>query len=448
MGNNKKRNNKKTKFLFVNSGKSTIGFPFIILGFMLLPLIISIAIAFTEDLDFYTIIILTGLASIFVTSGFYIPLSVYEKYFEKKEKILNFLPPVTIIIPAFNEQAGISRTLESIVEADYPNKEVIVIDDGSTDQTYRIALKYKNKFKKDDSYSVFRKPNGGKSSAINYALRFSQNEIIIVIDSDSMINRNAIKSIVKHFYDDDVVAVGGYIKVLNSTNFLTNCTTLEVINAWNLIGRAHGFLGTVMIVPGALGAFRKRIVIQRGSYDNDTITEDFDLTIKILKSGGKIKFEGSALSYTEIPSSLKDLYKQRVRWYTGNFQTLIKHFNILTNTSYGLLHKFGYPLILLLFLFRAIYSILIPISLGLAIISGRYMLVVYSLLLFTSLSFILSAISIIMDGQREKLKLILYSPLMIIGYQQILDFIFIKSMFNVIFHKNIKWTRAKRINHP
>ena len=154
------------------------------------------------------------------------------------------------------------------------------------------------------------------------------------------------------------MSVGGYIRGLdfNSNNVLQNLYTLELVNAVNVTGRAYRLLGSVMIVPGALGAFRKRTVIQRGMYDKDNITEDFDITVKILKSGGKVKFEEEALTYTEIPNNLENLYKQRKRWNVGNITTLLKHANILSNSSYGFLHQFGYPMTLLLLIYRPIWS--------------------------------------------------------------------------------------------
>jgi cellulose synthase/poly-beta-1,6-N-acetylglucosamine synthase-like glycosyltransferase len=440
-----KTNNKSR----LNYKGTSIRFPFIVFGFVLVPLLISMGFALEVSFNIYPVIILVGLVSVFITSGFYLPLSIYEKYFVTKEKNSSsfFLPPVTIIVPAYNEERVLARALDAIVEVDYPNKEVIVVDDGSTDQTHIIALKYKDKFQNISSrYSVINKLNGGKASAINYALQFSKTDIVITIDADSIIGRNAIKSIVKYFYNSNVVGVAGYIRVFNSANLLTNCTALETVTAWNSVGRAHSLLGTIMIIPGALGAFRKKRVIERGFYGKDTLTEDFDLTISLLKTGEVIRFDESSLCYTEVPSNLRDLYNQRKRWYAGNLQTLIRHANILTNNAYGILHKLGYPMTLFLYLVRPIWSILIPISLTLALLGNRYMPVIISFLAFVSLQFLISAISVIMDGQKGSLKLILYSPLMIMGYQQILDIILIKSIFDILFHRNMKWTRARRLN--
>jgi cellulose synthase/poly-beta-1,6-N-acetylglucosamine synthase-like glycosyltransferase len=445
--NSNNNHNNNNKVLKKNYKRSTIGFPFIIVGFVIIPFLASIVIISELSISLFSVVILLGLVWIFITSTFYLPLSVYQKYFSKNKNSSVFQPPVTIIVPAYNEETSLGRTLDSIVEVDYPNKEVIVVDDGSTDKTHMVASSYKNKFHNNSrSYSVIHKENGGKSSAINYAIRFSKNDIVIVIDADSIMSRNAIKSIVKHFDDINVVAVAGYIRVLNPNNLLTNCTALEVVTAFNSIGRAYGLLGAVMIIPGALGAFRKQIMIERGLYDEDTMTEDFDLTVKLLKTRGKVRFEDDSLSYTEVPNNLKDLYKQRKRWYTGNFQTLIRHTNILTNNGYGFLHTFGYPMTLLLFV-RPLWSILIHIAIVLSLLEGRYMLFIVSYFMFLALQFLISTLSIIMDGRMERLKLILYSPLMAIGYQQILDFILVKSILDVLFHRNMKWTRMKRLNH-
>ena len=112
--------------------------PLVVFGFVVFPLLFSIIISFIDRLDLYTIVVFLSIVSLFITTGFYIPLSVYERYFSKKVKLLNFLPPVTIIVPAYNEETGIGRTIDSIFEVDYPNKEVIVVDDGSTDSNCTI----------------------------------------------------------------------------------------------------------------------------------------------------------------------------------------------------------------------------------------------------------------------------------------------------------------------
>jgi cellulose synthase/poly-beta-1,6-N-acetylglucosamine synthase-like glycosyltransferase len=242
------------------------------------------------------------------------------------EAPLRSYPKVNILVPAYNEESCIADTLESLVEACYPNKEIIVVDDGSTDRTVKIAMQYAS-----EGVKVFSKENGGKFSALNYGLALSDGDLIIIVDADSIIERRAIKELVKKFENPDVVAVCGNIKVLNRNNFLTKCQALEYIFSINIMKRALDTFGSITVVPGALGAFRKGTLTAGGSYDKDTLTEDFDTTLKVLKSGKVVQASSHASAYTEAPETMRDLYKQRMRWYRGNYQTISKHRDAFTN---------------------------------------------------------------------------------------------------------------------
>jgi cellulose synthase/poly-beta-1,6-N-acetylglucosamine synthase-like glycosyltransferase len=438
----KQQNYKYSKY----NNKKRLQLPFIVFGLWIIPLIISTIIAIFYSLDIYSIIIAYGMNLTFTTTCFYLPLAVYQKYFKKIAKASPplLMPPVTIIVPAYNEEKTVGLTIDSLIESDYSNKEVIIVDDGSIDQTYAIASKYKRRFP-NGRFSLLRKQNGGKSSAINYALRFAKGEIIIVIDSDSIVERNAIKEIVKNFENPDVVGVAGYVKVLNTSNILTKCTALEVVIAFNIVGRAFSLFGSIIIIPGALGAFRKNEILKRGMYEKDTLTEDFDLTIKLLKTAKITKLESSSVTYTECPTSLKDLYKQRTRWNRGNFQTLMKHKNIMTNSRYGTLYNLAYPMTLLMFLIRPFATALVTAFVIIAILTGGWMSIIIPIVIFTSLQFLISLIAIVMDGKKENWKIIIYSPLMIMGYQQFLDFVGIKSILDVLLRKNLKGSSVRRI---
>ena len=144
-----------------------------------------------------------------------------------------------------------------------------------------------------------------------------------------MVTRDAVDKIVQAMESDpNNVAVAGNIKVLNSKSIITKIQELEYIMAINTIRRAFALFGAVMVIPGAFGAFKKKTVVEVGGYDTDTQTEDFDITIKLLKTRGAVSSSSTAHAYTEVPSSWKSLYKQRVRWGTGTFQTIIKHKDI------------------------------------------------------------------------------------------------------------------------
>jgi cellulose synthase/poly-beta-1,6-N-acetylglucosamine synthase-like glycosyltransferase len=283
-----------------------------------------------------------------------------------------------------------------------------------------------------------RKQNGGKASAMNYGLRFAIGEIVIIVDADSIIEKNTLKEIAKEFQRSDVVAVAGTVKVLNPVNILANCTALECVVIPNLQRPAFSLLGIVMIVPGALGAFRKKRLMQRGLYDRDTVTEDFDLTVKIAKGGGKI-VAVSAISYTECPTTLKAFYRQRIRWYGGVFQGLAKHTDAMTSGRYGLLNRLGYPITLLLFVLPPFLDIIVLGTLSIAIFKGLSMSYIIAFGLFVAFQFALCAIALMMD-KNQPWKLILYLPFMLFGYRQINNIIVIKSILDAMIKRGqYKW---------
>jgi cellulose synthase/poly-beta-1,6-N-acetylglucosamine synthase-like glycosyltransferase len=194
-----------------------------------------------------------------------------------------------------------------------------------------------------------------------------------------------------------------------------------------------------MIVPGALGAFSKKRIMQQGLYDRDTLTEDFDLTLKVAKGGGKI-VAIPAISYTECPTSLKGFYKQRSRWYRGTFQGLLKHNDALTGSRYAMLNRLGYPITLLMFIIPPFLDFVVIAITVLAIVEGLSASYIYGFFLFFAFQFILSGIAIIMDKNRPS-KLILYSVFSILGYKQINNFIVIESIFHILVRRrhHHKW---------
>jgi cellulose synthase/poly-beta-1,6-N-acetylglucosamine synthase-like glycosyltransferase len=347
---------------------------------------------------------------------------------------------ITVIIPAYNEEKSIRKTLDSVIEADYPNKQVIVVDDGSTDNTLAIVHSYKSKFA-PNSFVLISQPNRGKSAAINHALRYAQGDYIMPIDADSIMARESMKEIMRYFQLPDVVAVGGNIKVKNRKSLLTCCQALEYIVGINLFKRAYDVFGVVMVVPGPLGAFKKKVLLERGEYDTDTLTEDFDTTLKALKSGRAVQASSSAMSFTEAPETVKSLYKQRLRWNRGTLQTMIKHRDIISNSRFGMLQKYGYPLVFLTMLTLPFLSMVVAGFVILALFNGEWFFILVTLLVFVALEAVLSGIAVIMD--EEDWKLVILSPLMVVGYKHLVDIFTIKSVFDVLIRKNLKWTSHK-----
>ncbi|HZA61525.1 MAG TPA: glycosyltransferase family 2 protein [Nitrososphaeraceae archaeon] len=410
-----------------------IQIPFILFGILVIPLITTIFLSIIYTYEIYLIILSLLIPLTFINVMFFLPIAIFDRFLNKdlvNNRILTSIPLISIIVPAYNEEENIKRTLDSIIDSDYPAKEIIVVDDGSTDLTYAIALQFMQSYSKKCKITVMRKKNGGKVSAINYGLRFAVGEIVIVIDADSIIQRNTLRETAKAFQLPNVIAVAGKVKVLNPTNFLTKCTALELVLGANLLRPAFSLLGIVMVVPGALGGFAKKRIMQYGLYDRDTIAEDFDITVKLAKGGGKI-VGMSAISYTQAPTTLKAFYKQRSRWYRGIFQTLLKHNDAMTNGRYGVLNKVGYPITVLMFIFPPFLDFILIAFLVFAIVEGLSVTFIFAFVLFFAFQFLLCGIAIIMD-ENKPWKLILYAPFSLVGYKQIINFIIIKSIFDII----------------
>jgi cellulose synthase/poly-beta-1,6-N-acetylglucosamine synthase-like glycosyltransferase len=408
--------------------------------FLLLPFVFAGVVAFEGHeigASLALIIVAMGLTITFWSNFLTVPLALYHKNLEAYEEPYPVYPLLSIITPAYNEEKVLARTIEALLEADYPNKEIIVVDDGSTDGTLAVASRYEGA-----GVKVCHKENGGKWSALNYGLRFARGEIIVTVDADTIVGRRALKEIIKRFRDPEVAAVCGNIKVLNRVNWLTKCQALEYIVSINIIRRAFDVFGAVTVVPGALGAFRKSVLEAGGLYDKDTVTEDFDVTVKTLKSGSIVQASSYSLAYTEAPQTLKDFYRQRMRWYRGNFQTIFKHRDAFTNPRYGFLQRLGFPFIIVSMVFIPFASIAVWVSAVMALIEGAYAPVASVFLLFVTLQFLLSLLAIEMDD--EDIRLVAYAPFFVIGYKHLVDILTIKALFDVLLKRRTEWTRAER----
>jgi poly-beta-1,6-N-acetyl-D-glucosamine synthase len=242
-------------------------------------------------------------------------------------------PMVSIIVPVYNEGVSIKASLKALVKLDYPNYEVIVVDDGSSDQTYRLALDVSRRTR--PLIRVLTQTNGGKADALNHGVSAAAGEIVICVDGDSLVHANALKPAILHFRDPRVGAVSGCVRVLNRSKLLARLQALEYIAGNALPKRAQNLGGVVTVVPGPLGVFRKTAIAEVGGYDLDTFAEDFDVTLKILGAGWHVTYESQALVSTEVPESINDLVKQRYRWTRGWVQVIRKRRWALTSPRKG-----------------------------------------------------------------------------------------------------------------
>lgn len=246
-----------------------------------------------------------------------------ESRIEEDDPLDLFEPPVTIIVPAYNEGAVIEGALRSLLALDYPSYEVLVVDDGSTDDTCARASALEGRYG-DVTIRVVSKSNNGKASALNTGISLARHPFVLCMDGDSRLSRDTLKAALRHFRDPNVGAVAGNVKVVNRRNLWTRLQALEYIEGLNMARRAQAFARTVNIIPGPIGIFRREVLQQLGGYEKDTYAEDADLTLKILTAGWQIKYEERAVAYTEAPERLLDLLKQRYRWTRGILQALGK----------------------------------------------------------------------------------------------------------------------------
>lgn len=233
------------------------------------------------------------------------------------------LPPISVLVPAYNEGRVIERALTSLMRLEYPEYEVLVIDDGSRDDTLEIASRWEGHHG-PGHFRVITKPNGGKASALNAGIAHSRHPLILSMDADSYLEPRTLLHAARHFGNPAVGAVAGNVKVENRGTIITRLQALEYIEGLNMPRRAQGFVAAVNIVPGPVGLFRREALEEIGGYDEDTFAEDADLTLKMMAAGWRVEYEDQAIAWSEAPESWRDLTQQRYRWTRGILQAIRK----------------------------------------------------------------------------------------------------------------------------
>lgn len=245
---------------------------------------------------------------------------------------------ISILVPAYNEGPMIGKSVESLLEQNYANYEIIVIDDGSRDETLAVASKYAGTQRGrygPVEVKVLTQVNRGKSHALNHGASVATGEIVVCMDGDSKLAPDTLLMAVRHFVDPEIAGVAGNVKVVNRVNLLSRLQALEYIEGLNLARRAQAYLKSVSIIPGPIGLFRRTALLEIGGWESDTFAEDCDLTLKLITAGYKIDYEPQAISFTEAPEHLLQLLKQRYRWTRGILQSLRKHRAFLFNPKKG-----------------------------------------------------------------------------------------------------------------
>jgi peptidoglycan-N-acetylglucosamine deacetylase len=291
-----------------------------------------------------------------------------ERRFARRSADADFAPTVSLIIPAYNESAVIARTITSLASQRYAALEILVVDDGSTDDTLAVA---QEAARGDPRVRVVHQANGGKARALNTGIAEATGTIVVVVDADTLLEPDAIAHLVRPLADARVGAVAGNAKVGNRVNLVTRWQSLEYVTSQNLDRRAFALLNCITVVPGAIGAWRRESVLEAGGFSHDTLAEDQDLTMTLLRRGQHIALADRAIARTEAPETLGALLKQRFRWSFGTLQCAWKHRGAMRDRSTRALGLVGLPNV---WLFQLLFPLLAPAAdLALLLTVGRYL---------------------------------------------------------------------------
>jgi cellulose synthase/poly-beta-1,6-N-acetylglucosamine synthase-like glycosyltransferase/peptidoglycan/xylan/chitin deacetylase (PgdA/CDA1 family)/spore germination protein YaaH len=372
----------------------------------------------------------------------------------------DYKPPITVIIPAFNEGKVIERTVRSVLASDYPRLHVIVVDDGSTDTTADVVRTVFQAEIANKRLVLLCKPNGGKAAALNHGLQYVRDPIYVGIDADTTIAPNAISLLVLHFYDERIGAVAGNAKVGNRVNLWTRWQALEYITSQNFERRALNVFGAVTVVPGAIGAWRTSAVQEAGGYHMDTVAEDADLTMALLQRGWRVVNEDRALAFTEAPATARGLMRQRFRWSFGILQAVWKHGHALRKRS-----RLGWIALPNIIIFQILLPLVSPFIDALFVFSAAEYFVAHYFhpestdassferralffAVFLAIDFFTATLAFLLErresGRGEDLPLLLHVWIQRFAYRQLFSAVLVRTVKRAIDGKPFAWEKLER----
>jgi cellulose synthase/poly-beta-1,6-N-acetylglucosamine synthase-like glycosyltransferase/peptidoglycan/xylan/chitin deacetylase (PgdA/CDA1 family)/spore germination protein YaaH len=416
--------------------------------------VVFLAIGFARQFLYYCFLgaIVLGVGRLLLLAG----LAAWKKLRGEGEPpdFAGAPPGVTVLIPAFNEEKVIVKTVERILASDYPDLDVLVIDDGSKDHTAFITRSH---FVKDKRVRLISIPNGGKANALNVGLAAAENDIVVALDADTQFNPDTIRRLARWFADETVGAVAGNAKVGNRVNMITRWQALEYIVAQNLERRALSALDTLTVVPGAVGAWRRKALLDLGGFPADTLAEDQDLTIAIQTKGYRVAFDSGAIAWTEAPTTVRALAKQRFRWAYGTLQCLWKYRGITLNTRYRELGMIALPQV---WLFQIILTTLAPVADLLLVwqLIGEYLnylehegefssanlqIVLVYYVVFMVVDVLAGVVGFAME-KGEDWRLLWWLPLQRFGYRQIMYYVVLRSIWAAVRGPVVGWGKLER----
>ncbi|WP_250037517.1 bifunctional polysaccharide deacetylase/glycosyltransferase family 2 protein [Paractinoplanes maris] len=346
--------------------------------------------------------------------------------------------PVTIVVPAYNEEKTIGPAVRSLALSAHPGVEVLVVDDGSTDDTAAAARQLGL-----GNVRVVRIPNGGKANALNAGVALSRHDLIVMVDADTVVEPDAVHRLVQPFADPAVGAVAGNVKVGNRRGLIGKWQHIEYVIGFNLDRRLYDTFGCIPTIPGALGAFRRAALTDSGGLSTDTLAEDTDLTIAIHRAGWRVVYEESAKAWTEAPATARQLWRQRYRWSYGTMQAMWKHRAAVRDR--GPSGRFGRRGLL----FIALFSVLLPLLAPLV-----DLMAVYGLLFLdrevTAIGWLTMLVVQVLTAvlafrlDREPLRPLWSLPLQQIVYRQVMYLVLLHSAVAAVTGRRLKWQTIHR----
>ncbi len=382
------------------------------------------------------------------------------------------VPPITLMAPAYNEEATVENSVLSLLALDYPRFEVIVINDGSKDNTLEVLMSrfdlepierdyeptavharirgvYRSRA--HDKLMVIDKDNGGKADALNAGLNLARTPIVCSMDADSILEPDSLLRAVQPFIEDPerVVAVGGTIRVANgcrikdgrlqevgvSRNPLAMFQTVEYLRAFLLARLAWSRLGVLTIISGAFGLFRRSALIEIGGYAHGTVGEDMELVVRLHRRAmdtgepHRVVFLPEPVCWTEVPETLAVLSRQRARWHRGAIETFVRHGAMMTNPKYGRIGMIGMGQVLVFDLVGPMLELvgytLLPLMWALGILHSDYLIAFFSLSIFFGIAISMGALALEeaelrrVSHVRDLLRLAAAAVLENFGYRQL-----------------------------
>ena len=350
-----------------------------------------------------------------------------------------YVPDVSVVIPAYNEAAGIAATVLSMADSSYRGRlEIVVVDDGSADDTAAIAAGLDLPYVR-----VIRQANAGKPGALTRGIAEARSDILVLVDGDTIFQPDTLDHLIAPMAAANVGAVSGNTKVGNRHGFLGGLQHLEYVMGFNLDRRLFDLLRTIPTVPGAIGAFRRAALAAVGGISTDTLAEDTDLTMALCRSPWRVVYAPDAIAWTETPSTLRQLWKQRYRWSYGTMQAMWKHRRAVIER--GQSGRFGRYCLTYL----AVFHVLLPLIAPVVDVFSIYGLVFLNpvqvigfWLAFLALQTIAGGYALRLDGERLRSLWIL--PLQQVVYRQLMYLVTIQSVITALLGTRQRWQVIRR----